>query len=84
MRGKAVECTALLDLVVAALAPPIDRAIAAVASGFKILEVPEALKPFSSSEASGNVIGESVVDDLGLIGGFIGVGLATIDVRLVT
>lgn len=84
MRNKIVERAGLLDPVVAALAPPNDRAAAAAASVSKICEGPEAVKPFSSLETSGNVLGELVVDNLDLIGGFIGVGLATADVGLFT
>ena len=83
MRGKIVDCAGLLDPVVAALAPT-DRAAAAAASVSKIFEEPEAVKLLSSLETSGKVLGELVVDNLGLIGGFIGVGLAIADVGLVT
>lgn len=83
-RGEKVECADLLELVVAAMARPTDSAAAAAAPVSMTFRGPEAVKPFSSSDAGGNVLSELVVDILGLIGGLIGVGLVMADVGLVT
>lgn len=84
MRGKGFECVGLIDFIVAAPAWPTDCAAAATAPVSLILVGYEAVKSFLSSDASGNVLSELVVDNLGVIGGLIGFGLAIADVGLVT
>lgn len=89
MRGKIVERAVLLESVVVivvdtALARSTDCVAAIAAPVSMIFEESEARNPFSSSDASEIVLGGLVMDNLGLIDGLIGVGLAIADAGLVT
>ena len=84
MPGKRFECADLLNIVVPALVRPNDCAAAATALISMVFEGPEAAKSLPGSDASGNVLSELEVDNLGFMGGLIGDGLAIADVGLVT
>lgn len=77
VRGEGVEC-------VDSLIQPTGCAVVVAALAFLVIEGPEAVKLFPSSTPSGNVLSELSVDNVGLIGGLTGVGLAIADAGLVT
>ena len=90
MRGKIVRCAALLGSIVvivvvaAALARSTDCTAAIAAPVSVNFEELEAGNPFATSGATGILLGGLVVDNLDLIGGLIGVGLAIADACLIT
>lgn len=86
--GEVVPRAVLLESVIivvvdAALVRSTDCAAAIAAPGCMGFEEPVVGNPFSNSCAN-SVLGSLVVDNLALIGGLIGVGLAIPDEDLIT
>ena len=84
MPGKRFEYADLPNIVVPALVRPNECAAAAIALISVIFAGPEAAKSLPGSDASGNVLSELEVDNLGFIDDLIGDGLVIADVGLVT